>query len=164
MSDNDELNAYRSKLLARTLAVTKEFCALCHQIPDPFKPLTPDGWNTHQMAAHVRDVDKHVYGLRLRRAVAEDYPIFQNFDSEDWLAQHYSPEEPLNDTLKDFQDSIHGLVGWLSSLTPSDWSRSTRHEVYGDFAMQAWAERGLAHIEEHLHSIIAELKKQSQAE
>jgi len=156
MSNHDELYAYRNKLLSRTLAATKEFCSLCCQIRDPFKPLTPDDWSTHQMAVHVRDVDRQVYGARLRRAVAEDHPVFKNFDGLAWLAEHYSQEEPLEDILKEFQDSIHGLVGWLSSLSPADWSRTTRHEVYGEFAMQAWAERGLAHIEEHIRSIKAE--------
>jgi hypothetical protein len=163
MSNHDELHAYRAKLLARTLAATKEFCSLCRQIRDPFQQLTPDGWSTHQMAAHVRDVDRLVYGARLRRAVAEQHPVFKNFDGETWLAEHYNRNEPLDAILKEFQDSIHGLVGWLSSLAPADWSRATRHEVYGEFAMQSWAERGLAHIEEHIHSLAQALSKAQSA-
>lgn len=159
MSDHNELYDYRAKLLARTLAATKEFCSLCRQVRDPFQPLTPDGWSAHQMAAHVRDVDQQVYGSRLRRAVAEEHPVFKNFDGETWLTEHYNRNEPLEDILKEFQDSIHGLVGWLSSLSPADWSHATRHEVYGEFAMQAWAERGLAHIEEHIFSIAGALGK-----
>jgi hypothetical protein len=163
MSNHDELYAYRSKLLTHTLAMTREFCSLCRQIPDPFQSLTPDGWSVHQMAAHVRDVDRQVYGARLRRAVAEEHPVFKNFDGETWLAEHYNRDEPLEDILEEFQNSIHALVGWLSSLPPADWSRPTRHEVYGEFAMQAWAERGLAHIEEHIHSIADALEKSRSA-
>lgn len=150
MPNHNELYEYRAKMLARLVAAAGEFCAACRQVPDPFAPLTADGWNTHQVACHVRDVDQQVYGLRLRRAVAEAHPVFQNFDGDSWLAEHYDARLPLEQILNDFQDSIHALVGWLSSLPPEAWSRPSRHEVYGEFAMQTWAERGLAHIEEHL--------------
>lgn len=155
MQDNNELYEYRSKLLARTVAATREFCTFCRQVDDPHRPLNAEGWSTHQIAAHVRDVDKQVYGKRLRRAVAEEHPTFQNFDGDAWLRENYSANEPLEKILAEFETSIHALVGWLSSLAPTDWSRLTRHEVYGEFAMQSWAERGLAHIEEHIRVIEA---------
>ena len=155
MQDNNELYEYRAQLLARMLAATREFCTLCRSSEDPHKALSTDGWNTHQTAAHVRDVDKQVYGKRLRRAVSENHPVFQNFDGDAWLQEHYSASEPLEKILEEFETSIHALVGWLASLAPADWSRLTRHEVYGEFAMQSWAERGLAHIEDHILAIKA---------
>ncbi|MCG2785058.1 MAG: DinB family protein [Anaerolineae bacterium] len=153
MPDQNELYEYRDKLLAQTLAAAQEFERLCRDVPDPFRSLTGDGWNVHQIATHVRDVDKQVYGMRLRRAVAEEHPVFQNFDGDAWQQAHYNAAEPLGKILDEFQDSIRDLVGWLTSLPPAAWSRLTRHEVYGEFAMQAWAERGLAHIEEHIRAI-----------
>jgi hypothetical protein len=159
MPDNIELYEYRANLLARTLAAAGEFCLLCQQSADPFRPLSKNSWNVHQIAVHVRDVDRQVYGMRLRQAVAQEHPIFQNFDGEAWLSAHYDPAEPLEKILEEFQSRIHTLVGWLASLPPTAWSRLTRHEVYGEFAMQAWVERGLAHIEEHIRAISDELNK-----
>lgn len=153
MSDHKELYEYRAQLMGRTLSAAQEFCDLCRQVPDPFAPLAGDGWNAHQTAAHVRAVEQYVYNLRLRRAVAEEYPVFENFDGDAWLAAHYDPAEPLDKILDEFQASIHELMDWLADLPPEAWSRPSRHEVYGEFAMQAWAERGLAHILEHISAI-----------
>jgi len=151
MANHKELYEYRTQLLARTVAAAQEFCALCLEVEDHHSAV--DGWSAHQLAAHVRDVDKHVYGMRLHRAVEEEYPIFDNFDGDAWIAAHYNPDEPLKNILDEFSSSIHTLVEWLSALPAPAWSRLTRHEVYGEFAMQAWAERGLAHIEEHIRAI-----------
>ncbi|MDX9992435.1 MAG: DinB family protein [Anaerolineales bacterium] len=159
MPDNNELYEYRANLLARTLAAAGEFCLLCPQSANPFAPVSEAGWNIHQIAAHVRDVDRQVYGMRLRQAVTQERPTFQNFDGEAWLSAHYDSTEPLEKILEEFQSSIHTLVGWLASLPPAAWSRSTRHEVYGEFAMQAWVERGLAHIEEHICAVSGIAKK-----
>lgn len=153
MSDHKELYEYRSRLLARTLSAAHEFCDFCRQGKDPFVPLSSNGWSVHQMAAHVRDVDQHVYGMRLRRVIEEEHPVFQNFDGDAWIADHYTPDEPLDKILDEFNESIRSLVGWLETLPDTAWSRMSRHEVYGEFAMQAWAERGLAHIEEHIRAI-----------
>jgi hypothetical protein len=153
MPNHNELYEYRAKLLARLVAAAGEFCTACRQVQDPFHPLTPDGWNVHQIAWHVRDVDQQVYGMRLRRAVNEEHPVFKNFDGDAWMAEHYDPSVPLEQILNEFLTSIYALAGWLSSLPPAAWSRPTRHEVYGEFAMQTWAERGLAHIEEHLAAV-----------
>lgn len=153
MAEHKELYEYRAQLLQRIQSAAQEFCDLFTEVPDPFSPLSSDGWNAHQVAAHVRDVDKHVYGLRLRRAVAEEHPVFENFDGDDWIAAHYNPAEPLDKILNEFRESVAELVGWLSDLPPEAWSRPTRHEVYGEFAMQTWAERGLAHILEHIRAV-----------
>lgn len=153
MAEHKELYEYRSRLQQRILSAAQEFCALFREVPDPFAPLSSDGWNAHQIAAHVRDVDKHVYGLRLHRAVTEEHPVFENFDGDAWIAAHYDPAEPLDKILNEFRESVDELVGWLSELPPEAWARLTRHEVYGEFAMQTWAERGLAHIVEHIAAI-----------
>lgn len=153
MSDHKELYEYRTRLLAKIISASQEFCTLCRQVKDPFTPLDGDGWNVHQIAAHVRDVDQHVYGIRLRRAVNEEHPVFQNFDTTAWIRDNYDSKESLDKILGEFSNSIHELVDWLDGLPTQVWSRQTRHEVYGEFAMQAWAERGLAHILEHVNSI-----------
>jgi hypothetical protein len=151
MSDHKELYEYRVQLLARTLAAAHEFCQLCLEIKEPHSAI--DGWNVHQIAAHVRDVDRQVYSMRMRRAVEDEYPVFENFDGDAWIAAHYDPAEPLQKILEEFNGNIRLLVDWLENLPAPAWSRLSRHEVYGEFAMQAWAERGLGHIEEHIRAI-----------
>jgi len=149
-----ELHDYRQRLIDEIAVSAKTFCAACRAVAEPFEPVEAGGWNTHQIAAHVRDVDAHAYGMRIRRSVAEDNPLFPNFDQEAWWAAgHYHPEEPLESILGEITTSITSLVQMLRSLPDPAWSRPSRHETNGDFVMQTWVERALAHLKEHLETV-----------
>jgi hypothetical protein len=150
--NNQELTEYRTRLLEKILQSAAAFCAACRGIPDPRKPMD-GGWNIHQIAAHVRDVDAQVYGLRIRRTLAEDYPIFPNFYADAWIASQYKADEPLEKILGELEVSIRELVSWLKSQPATAWSRLGRHEINGEFTLQTWVERSLAHIEEHLETV-----------
>jgi len=150
----NQLLEYRSKLIDRLESVAGEFHQACLAIGDPFKAIEGDGWNTHQLAAHTRDVGKWVYGLRVRRTATEDNPEFKDGDGEAWMAEHYTTDEPLASILDELSASVKETVSLLRELPPEAWSRESSHEVYGDgFTLQTWAERGLAHIQEHLETV-----------
>ena len=113
-----------------------------------------DGWNTHQLAAHARDVDKVVYGMRIHRTVEEDNPVFQDFDADQWMAVHYNADEPLASILNELSASVKETSAMLRELSPEAWSRESSHEIYGGgFTLQTWVERGLAHLQEHLETV-----------
>lgn len=148
-----ELLEYREELIARLAAATNEFCEACEAVPDPFAQVE-GGWNTHQLAAHTRDVDKMVYGMRIRRTAEEQNPEFKDFDAEAWIAVHYDAKEPLAAILDEFSNSVINLAGFLHELPVQAWSHTASHEVYGSgFTLQTWVERGLAHIQEHLDTV-----------
>ncbi len=148
-----ELMEYRVKLLARLNEAMMEFCAACESFKDPFTKADGD-WTVHQIAAHTRDVDQFVYGMRIRRTLSEDNPQFQNFDGEAWMAEHYRSDEPLANILKEFAASIHDLHQILTAMPVEGWSRESRHETMGGgMTLQVWVERSLAHIEEHLGTL-----------
>lgn len=150
-----QLEEYRSKLVDRLEAATHEFCSACLKVVNPFKAVDKSDWNTHQVAAHTRDADKLVYGLRVHRTVNEDNPTFENFDQDAWMAAKYYPDEPLASILDELSASITETVSMLRALPPEAWSRESSHEVYGDgFTLQTWVERGLAHIQEHLETVL----------
>jgi hypothetical protein len=144
---------YRNELAAALQASAEAFVAACLAVTDPFKPLEQDGWNAHQIAVHVRDVQAQVYGMRIRRSVAEENPLFPNYDGDAWMAEHYNPQEPIANILTDFSKDAASLAELLHGQPDSAWSRPSRHETQGDFVMQTWVERALAHIREHLETI-----------
>ena len=148
-----EPHHYRQQLIDQIGATAEAFCTACRAVREPYEPVEPGGWNTHQVAAHVRDVDAQVYGMRIRRSAGEDNPLFPNFDQEVWMAEHYHPDEPLDTILDELSASIAGLAGLLHSLPDGSWSRPSRHEVNGDFILQTWVERSLAHLKEHLQTV-----------
>ena len=151
--ENKELLSYRSQLFQRIRSSAGEFSDACRAVKDPSASVEAGGWNTHQLAAHTRDVQVHVYGMRARRTVEEDRPVFPNFDNDSWNAEHYHADEPLAKILDEFLADVNEITPWLEGLPLEAWSRPSRHEINGDFAMQFWVERMLAHIKEHLESV-----------
>jgi hypothetical protein len=149
-----ELSEYRAKLVDRLVSASKEFREACLAVRDAYAPLDDGGWNVHQIAAHIRDVDKLVYGLRAQRTATEENPEFQNFDGEAYMAEHYDPGEPLGDMLDGFVQNIESLAELLRTLPAEAWSRVSRHAMLGSgLTLQTWVERDLAHIEEHLEAV-----------
>ena len=149
-----ELSEYREKLIERLKQAAEEFSIACQKIENVFAPLPGSDWSVHQIAVHVRDVQSQVYGARARRTVAEEHPLFQNFNADAWMAEHYDRSKSLIQTLKAFLEDISAFVSWLQALSPEAWSRESRHETLGSgFTSQIWVERGLAHIEEHLATV-----------
>jgi hypothetical protein len=61
--------------------------------------------------------------------------------------------EPIAKIVDEFLADVREITSWLENLPLSAWSRPSRHEVYGEFTMQTWVERMLAHIEEHLATL-----------
>ncbi len=154
-----ELMEYRAQLLERLVEAAKEFRAVCLAVKDPSVPLA-DGWSVHQIATHVRDTDKLVYGLRARRTAAEDNPEFPNFDGEAHMAKNYDASESLAEVLNDFVDSTEAFVTFLQTLPADAWSRLSRHATLGGgLTLQTWVERALAHIEEHLETVKRQTRK-----
>ena len=149
-----ELIDYRKKLVDRLGEAAKEFQAACLAVKDPHAPIEEGGWSVHQVAVHTRDVDKLVYGMRVRRTLAEDNPEFPNFDGETYMAEHYDPQEPLRDMLEGFVGNVESLAESLRAMPDVAWARLSRHVTQGsDITLQVWVERGLGHIEEHLGTV-----------
>ena len=149
-----ELKDYRKSLLEKLVNTAREFRAASLGAKDPYMPLEEGGWNIHQVAVHTRDVDKLVYGLRARGTAKADNPEFQSFDGDTYMAEHYNASESLSKILNGFVENVESLAEMLRALPDEAWSRQSRHATLGSgFTLQAWVERGLAHIEEHLESI-----------
>jgi hypothetical protein len=149
-----ELSEYRAKLVDRLVSASKEFHEACLAVRDAYAPMGDGGWNAHKIAAHTRDVDQLVYGLRAQRTAKEENPEFQNFDGEAYMAEHYNADEPLNEMLDGFVQSVESLADMLRALPAEAWSRVSRHAMLGSgLTLQTWVERDLAHIEEHLETV-----------
>jgi hypothetical protein len=148
----EQLLDYRNQLLARLEDSVTQFCEACARTPA--RRASAGGWNVHQLAVHTRDADRLVYGLRARRTAEEHHPSFEDFDQDAWMAQHYDPDEPVEQVLTELRGSVLGLAAWLRGLPPQAWARLSRHAVLGGgFTLQTWVERGLAHIEGHLEEV-----------
>ena len=148
----EALIEYREHLIRRLEQSAREFCIACKNRSPQDR--TDGDWTVHQIAAHVRDVDRAVYGVRVHRTLQEENPLFESFDADAWMAEHYDAAESLQTILQEIQTGMDGLCTTLKDLPPQAWSRVSRHATMGeDLTLQSWVERSLAHIEEHLETL-----------
>jgi len=148
-----ELMEYREKLIVRMAEAVKEFREACLAYKEPHTKVEGE-WTIHQLASHTRDVDKFVYGDRIRRTLNEDNPEFDSFDADVWMKEHYNKDESLEKILDDLSSNTADLVNILKSMPIKGWSRESRHkESGGGKTLQLWVERNLRHIEEHLQTV-----------
>jgi len=149
-----ELTEYRRNLIEKLVNAARDFRAACLATTDPYAPLGAGEWNVHQVAVHTRDIDKLVYGLRARRTAEEENPVFQNFDGNKYMAEHYYVDESLDGLLNGFVENVESLTKMLRALPDEAWARESRHATLGSgFTLQTWVERSLAHIEEHVETV-----------
>lgn len=146
----EELLEYRQRLVTRVAESGSLLEKAIQQYKDPFLPLEPGGWNVHQIVTHLRDVNQQVYLPRLSRILNEENPLFENFDGETWMAEHYQSKEPLQKIMAEFDEQCRSCSKWLSGLKNDAWNRSGKHPTIGVHSLQWWVERTLAHISEHL--------------
>jgi hypothetical protein len=148
-----ELLEYRVKMIVRLAEAAREFRIACEAVSDPFEKIEGE-WTLHQIASHIRDTEKLVYGERIHQTLNENNPEFKDFNADAWMVEHYDPHEPLKDILDEFIKNVDHLCKTLRDLPQEAWSRESRHKTMGgELALQLWVERSLAHIEEHLRSL-----------
>ena len=82
--------------------------------------------------------------------MAEEDPVFENFDGDDWMVNHYDPNESLDTINKEFQEQCRSTADWLVELSRDSWNRSGIHPTIGNHTMQWWVERTLTHNFDHL--------------
>ena len=151
--ENNELDIYRKNLLDQIESMAARFHDACLKVKDVDAPLEADGWNAHQVAAHTRDVQLAAYGMRVRRTIEENDPLFQNFDGDAYNKEHYRADEPMQHIVDEFLNDVRALLAQLRALPNTAWSRSSHHVTYGERSLQTWTELLLAHIKEHLESV-----------
>lgn len=146
----EELLEYRQRMINKIARAPESIEAAIIRIKDHTQPLEAGGWNLHQVVAHMRDVNLQVYLPRLHRIIDEENPMFENFDGDAWMEEHYQPRESIHKLSSDFKEQCNLTTIWLKNLPVEAWNRPCQHSSFGKHSLQWWVERTLAHIDEHL--------------
>jgi hypothetical protein len=151
----DPLLDYRARLLERLEAIVPE-------LADAVAAIAEEQWHTpgpagqrspHASIAHLRDVERHAYLVRLRRLLAEEHPTFELFDPPDWETSYYQPTEPMTNILADYAGVRESELQILRNLAIEQWARQGRHTTLGVRAVQWWVERMLEYAEDRLKEL-----------
>jgi len=115
----------------------------------------PGEWSALETLTHVRDVVIHVYGLRIRRLLYEDAPVFADFDEETYRRASLARGEAVQDLLDTIVAEHEQLARLVRTLADADWAREGRHPAFGAMSIELLAGRVGDHAEEHAAQITA---------
>jgi hypothetical protein len=148
------LNPYESFLDGRQIeeilaATPVEIAKLIEAIGPArgFEAPAPGKWSPGEIVAHLADCEL-VFGFRLRQTLAEDAPVIQPFDQDNWAKTYkgISPDEALQ--------AFQAFRGWnlvlLEDLSPGAMSRKVTHPERGAMTFQTILETMAGHDINHL--------------
>jgi len=122
-----------------------------------WKP-TPDRWSICEVLNHLTDVENLAVGLRAKRVVEEDLPLFVDYDRNARYAAGAYANDDGERAFESFRKARKASLGWLEGMKPSDWKRRGMHQVVGEVELSQilslWAFHDLGHIRQ-----VAELVK-----
>ena len=110
-------------------------------------------WSALETLTHVRDVIVHVYGLRIRRLLYEDAPVFADFDEEAYRRASLARGESVEYLLGTIIGEHEQLARLLEGLPDAEWAREGRHPTLGVMSIEFLARRVGEHAEEHAAQI-----------
>src|SRR5947208_11432872 len=112
-------------------------------------------WSAQETLTHLRDVVIHVHGLRIRRLLYEESPLFADFDEEGFRRASLVRGEKTGDLLETIGAEHEQLARLLQTLPDAEWSRQGRHPSLGVMSIEFLARRVGEHAEEHAAQIAA---------
>lgn len=110
-------------------------------------------WSALETLTHLRDVIVHVYGLRIRRLLYEDAPLFADFDEEGYRRASLARGESAGNLLDTIVAEHEQLARLLQTLPDAEWAREGRHPSLGVMSIEFLARRVSEHAEEHAAQI-----------
>ncbi|HUF24861.1 MAG TPA: DinB family protein [Vicinamibacterales bacterium] len=110
-------------------------------------------WSALETLTHVREVIVHVYGLRIRRLLYEDAPVFVDFDEEGHRRASLARSDTAEILLETIVAEQEQLARLLQTLPDAEWSREGRHPTLGVMSIEFLARRVGEHAEEHAAQI-----------
>lgn len=113
----------------------------------------PGHWSARTVIAHLRDDESLVMRQRLERMLAEDGPVFPNFDEKAWATWRNRDRDDIKHLLRDFAVQRQASVNLLRFLSPAQWQRTGRHETDGEYTVLSWAQHWAEHDTTHLEQI-----------
>lgn len=110
-------------------------------------------WSALETLTHLRDVVVHVYGLRIRRLLYEEAPVFADFDEEGYRRASLARGESAAHLLDSVVAEHEQLARLLETLPDEEWARAGRHPSLGTMSIEFLARRVGEHAEEHAAQI-----------
>lgn len=145
----------RSKLIARYEAGYQEVADSLEGFPADAlgtHPL-PGKWSAREIVHHLADSET-ASALRLRKLLAEEYPVIHGYDQEAYaILLRYNLREDIRPSLDAFRAARESTAQLLHSMGDEDWSRGGWHTEAGFYSATRWLQIYAAHAHDHAAQI-----------
>lgn len=106
-------------------------------------------WSVQETLIHVRNVVLMVHGLRIRRLLYENDPLFADYDEAAFRQADLAKAEPISDLVEMVVAEHEQIARLLSTLPDERWQRQGRHPELGVMSIDFLARRVAEHTAEH---------------
>ena len=111
-------------LIERLHASTTDFDWIAARLlPRQYERLDEE-WSAHEHLFHLLGTERHNFQPRLSRMLAEDRPVFEEWDSLGYMTDEYVPEPPLDELAAQFVAARHETLRLFDNLRDEDWART----------------------------------------
>ncbi len=111
----------------------------------------PGKWTSREIVHHLADSEM-TSAIRLRRLIAEDAPVIQGYDQEEYSRRLYY-DRPIQSSLDAFRAARASTADLLDRLTPEQWARGGTHTESGPYSVERWLEIYADHAHNHADQI-----------
>ena len=100
------------------------------------RPL-PGKWSAREIVHHLAD-SEGTSAIRLRRLLAEDRPVIQGYDQDQYAIRLKYNEREMEPSLEAFRSARKTTAQILNLMTEAEWNREGEHSESGRYTPEHW--------------------------
>jgi hypothetical protein len=147
----------KQRLIANLRSLPNELDDLVAGMSDDemrWRPI-PNKWSIGEILAHLRDTEREVFQLRLRRTLHEDNPTFEIFDQNEAASDRNYFEQSGRAALEELKALRAETARDLADVPLEMWSRTGTHPERGALSLEEQVTR---QIKNHDLSHLVQIK------
>src|SRR5438105_13212411 len=144
----------RQDLIAKYKAGYDEVTIALDNFPPTALTAHPiDGkWSAAEIVHHLADSET-TSGLRLRRLLAEDHPLIQGYDQEQYATRLNYNQREIGPSLDAFRGTRACTAQLFDFMSDDDWQREGTHSESGSYSAEDWLKIYADHAHNHASQI-----------
>jgi hypothetical protein len=136
----------------RAFVAAEEWIQILRSSPAVTSRPFPDVWSPLEYGAHVRDMFR-VFDGRLTQMLAEDDPIFENWDQNDAAVRARYREQDPEVVADELEAAAEAFVARLASVEPAQLGRPGKRSDGSDFTVGSLSQYFLHDVVHHLWDV-----------
>ncbi|HXS83696.1 MAG TPA: DinB family protein [Methylomirabilota bacterium] len=109
-------------------------------------------WTAAEIVHHLADSEM-TSAIRLRKLLAEPYPVMQAYDQDRYADVLHYQARPIEPSLQAFRYARESTAQLLERMTEADWRKLGWHSESGSYHTERWLEIYATHAHGHAEQI-----------